>query len=133
MQLITLTTVYSPMLGPGTEYGRLDVAPEGDLSNDPKGSRLLNDCRSCSLVIFIPCDHILPNKSETPAYGVSLLISCISDVRSASVMCVGGSSSRSYSTRLLYEQCYLYIVILLTPSRAATSVHLNPSEDKYSS
>ena len=109
MQLITLTTVYSPMchneLGPGTEYGRLDVAPEGDLSNDPKGSRLLNDCRSCSLVIFTPRDRILPNKSETPAYGVSLLMSCISDVRSASVMCVGGSSSRSYSTRLLYEQC----------------------------
>ena len=108
MQLITLTTVYSPMchneLGPGTEYGHLDVAPEGDLSNDP---RLLNDCRSCSLVIFTPCDRILPNKSETPAYGVSLLMSCISDVRSASVMCVGGSSSRSYSIHLLYEQCMI--------------------------
>ena len=25
--------------GPGTEYGRLDVAPEGDQSDEPKGSR----------------------------------------------------------------------------------------------
>ena len=41
-------------LGPGTEYDRLEVGLDGDLSADPKGSTDHNELRICSLVTLIP-------------------------------------------------------------------------------
>jgi len=59
-------------LGPGTEYGHLDVAPEGDWSDEPKVSRDLVESRISSLVALIPCARALPYSSETPVKGVFL-------------------------------------------------------------
>ena len=88
-------------LGPDTEYGRLEVGPDGDLSADPKGSTDRNELRTCSLVTLIPRDLVLPYRSETQANGFTILMSCISDLRLASLMCVWGSSTSPYSIRLL--------------------------------
>ena len=69
--------------GLGTEYGHLEVGPDGDLSVNPNKSTSLNELCTCSLVTLIPPDLILPYKSETPANSVSFLMSCISELRLA--------------------------------------------------
>ena len=69
--------------GLSTEYGHLEVGPDGDLSANPKGSTGLNELCTYSLVTSIPPDLIPQYKSETPANSVSFLMSCISELRLA--------------------------------------------------
>ena len=82
-------------LGPGTVYGRLFVNPVGDLKAEPNGSMDLNEFRTLSLVTLIPLDRRLPHIMDIPEYGISLLMSEMSDSRSPSLISDCGSLTSS--------------------------------------
>ena len=109
MQYNRVITYVLKRIGPSTEYGLLAVKPAGDLSAAPSGSTEHSELQICSLVIVIPRDLKPPYSSEIPGNGVSLLISCISDL-SLLHQCKNGDKPIFYSSCDKHKQIRIMIV-----------------------